>query len=71
MPIILVSTHNQRSDLVCLLITHPLNSRLTANRLDPSYVSVHAALDETHGFQVLLLLSHGMQSQNRFVLHAV
>lgn len=34
MPIALVSTHNQRSDLVCFLITHPLNSRPTASCLN-------------------------------------
>lgn len=53
MPIALVSTHNQRSDLVCFLITHPLNSRPTASCLDRG-LSMHAAVEDTWclGFEV-------------------
>lgn len=45
MPIALVSAHNQRSDLVCFLITHPLNSRPT--ELSGLRLSVHAAVENT------------------------
>lgn len=51
MPTALVSTHNQRSDLVCFLITHPLNSRPT--ELSGSRLSVHAAAEDTCCLSVL------------------